>query len=73
MDVLLNHWQLIVWCLAGVVLLALASRLLLKLCGVVVVPDNSVGIVTKKFVLFGKHQRLPARRHRHRFTDQPGL
>jgi uncharacterized membrane protein YqiK len=59
MDVLLNHWQLIVGCLAGVVLLALASRLLLKLCGVVVVPDNSVGIVTKKFVLFGKHQRLP--------------
>src|SRR6201996_1564646 len=59
MDVLLNHWQLIVSCLAGVVLLAVASGLILKLFGVVVVPDNSVGIVTKKFVLFGNNRRLP--------------
>jgi uncharacterized membrane protein YqiK len=31
-----------------------------RLFGVVIVPDDSVGTITKKFVLFGAHRELPA-------------
>jgi uncharacterized membrane protein YqiK len=34
----------------------------LALCGVILVPDDSVGVMTKKFVIFGKNRRLPAGR-----------
>jgi len=36
-----------------------ARRQLLRIIGVVVVPDNTVGLVTKKFVLWGEHKDLP--------------
>jgi uncharacterized membrane protein YqiK len=58
MDILFQHWHLI----GGVALALLAfllRRWLLWLCGVVIVPDDSIGAVTKKFVLFGKHRQLP--------------
>jgi uncharacterized membrane protein YqiK len=45
--------------IAVIVVLALYHRPILWLFGVVVVPDNRVGIVTKKFTLFGAHRRLP--------------
>ncbi len=45
--------------IAVIVALALCHRGILWLFGVVVVPDNRIGIVTKKFTLFGAHQRLP--------------
>ena len=45
-----------------VVLLVLVYRQLLRLVGVVIVPDDSIGVVTKKFVLFGRHKDLPAGR-----------
>jgi uncharacterized membrane protein YqiK len=45
--------------IAGLVALAIFHRQILWLCGVVVVPDNRIGIVTKKFALFGSHRRLP--------------
>jgi len=41
------------------VLLLLCHRWILWLCGVVVVPDNRIGIVTKKFALFGTNRCLP--------------
>jgi uncharacterized membrane protein YqiK len=34
-------------------------RQILWLCGVIIIPDDSVGVVTKKFVLFGRNRRLP--------------
>ncbi len=42
-----------------VVLLASGFRWLLWLFGVIIIPDDSLGIVTKKFVLFGSQKTLP--------------
>ncbi len=58
MDVLFNHWRLWVVIVAAIVLLV-CYRFVLWLCGVIIVPDDSVGTVTKKFVLFGKNRSLP--------------
>src|SRR5215510_12123629 len=30
-----------------------------RLLGIVIVPDDSIGLVTKKFVLLGSHRELP--------------
>jgi len=54
----MGHWQLISIIVSSVIFLAL-YRVWLWLCGVHIVPDDSVGIVTKKFVLFGAHRTLP--------------
>ena len=43
----------------GIVALALAYRPVLWLCGIILVPNDSVGVVTKKFALFGTHRNLP--------------
>ena len=43
----------------GVILLALAYRQILWFCGVIMIPNDSVGVVTKKFSLFGQHRDLP--------------
>jgi uncharacterized membrane protein YqiK len=58
MDVLIDHWRLFSYVVLGGIFLAL-YRVWLWLCGVHIVPDDSVGIVTKKFVLFGAHRSLP--------------
>jgi uncharacterized membrane protein YqiK len=58
MDVLFNHWRLWVAIAVAIVLLV-CYRFVLWLCGVIIVPDDSVGMVTKKFVLFGSHRSLP--------------
>lgn len=34
-------------------------RKILWICGVIIVPDNMIGLVTKKFVLWGTHKDLP--------------
>ena len=49
-------WVLVL--VAGVVLL-IGYRLLLRLSGVVLVPDNGVGIVTRRFSLAKSHSTLP--------------
>ncbi len=41
-----------------VVGLCLAWKLILRLFGVVIIPDDSIGIVNKKFVLFGQNKTL---------------
>jgi uncharacterized membrane protein YqiK len=58
MDYVLDHWQLLA-ILGTAILLALLYRQVLWLCGVIIVRDDSIGVVTKKFVLVGKHRRLP--------------
>ena len=58
MDVLFDHWKIVVG-VAAVVLLLLCYKLVLWLFGVIIVRDDSIGVVTKKFVLFGKHRNLP--------------
>ena len=61
MDYLLNHFQIIAIVL-GVVIVLLCYRWVLALFGVILVPDDSIGVVTKKFVIVGKNRRLPAGR-----------
>jgi uncharacterized membrane protein YqiK len=61
MDYVLNHWRLIAVVL-GVLILLACYRWVLALCGVILVPDDSVGVMTKKFVILGKNRRLPAGR-----------
>jgi hypothetical protein len=61
MDYALNHWRLVAGVLVAVILL-LCYRFVLYLFGVIIVPDDSVGVMTKKFVLVGKNRRLPAGR-----------
>ncbi len=42
-----------------VVALIAARHWVLLVCGVRIIPDDSMGLVTKKFVLFGRQRRLP--------------
>jgi uncharacterized membrane protein YqiK len=58
MDYMDHHWLLIasLIVLLGVIIF---HRLILRLFGVIVVPDNSIGVSTKKFVLVGRNRRLP--------------
>src|SRR6201990_3717432 len=50
------HPKLIIF--GAVVILLAAYRPILWLCGVIMVPDDSIGVVTKKLA-FGKHRQLP--------------
>ena len=56
--VLVANWHTVAVVVAALILLIL-YRQVLWLFGVVIVPDDSIGVVTKKFVLFGAHRRLP--------------
>ena len=55
------------WTIGSIALLAIALliilvfyRIVVRLFGIVIVPEDSVGIVNKKFVLFGHNKTLPA-------------
>ena len=56
MDLWHEHTYLILF--VAFILLLAAYRPILWLCGVVMVPDDSIGVVTKKFS-HGKHRELP--------------
>ncbi|MFH0873948.1 MAG: SPFH domain-containing protein, partial [Candidatus Komeilibacteria bacterium] len=43
----------------AVLILVLSGRLWLRLFGVVIIPEDSVGVVNKKFVIFGANRTLP--------------
>lgn len=53
-SILLTWW----WVLAIVLVLA-CYKVVLRFFGMVIIPDDSIGLVTKKFVLFGKNKDLP--------------
>src|SRR4249919_3777688 len=60
---LLTQIQDHLWLVFGVValiVLVLAWKLVARLFGIIIIPDDSIGLVTKKFVLFGSHRDLPA-------------
>jgi uncharacterized membrane protein YqiK len=57
LDIWFAHQRLIIT--IGLILLALAYRQILWLCGVIIVPNDSIGVVTKKFTVFGAHRNLP--------------
>jgi uncharacterized membrane protein YqiK len=56
-DIWFAHEGLII--AVALILLALAYRQILWLCGVIVIPNDSIGVVTKKFAAFGAHRNLP--------------
>ena len=58
MDFITSHLGLLIGGVA--VLLALVlHRLVLRLFGMVSIPEDAIGVVTKKFVLFGTNKALP--------------
>lgn len=52
---LLNYW----WIFVVVLCLVLYKFILRFLFGMVIVPEDKIGLVTKKFVLFGEFKELP--------------
>lgn len=55
MDVLIGYW----WVLLILLSLLLYKIILRVFFGMVIVPENRIGLVTKKFVLFGSNRELP--------------
>lgn len=54
LDFMSNYW----W--VGAILLALLSyKLIFRLFGIVIIPEDKIGLVTKKFVLVGTNKSLP--------------
>jgi uncharacterized membrane protein YqiK len=47
------------WWVLLAVLLLVGYKLVLKLFGIIIIPEDKIGLVTKKFVLFGKNKTLP--------------
>jgi uncharacterized membrane protein YqiK len=45
--------------IAAILLLLVCYRLILRVFGVIIIPKNTIGIVNKKFVLFGSNKTLP--------------
>ena len=57
-DFMINYW----WILVILFSLILYKFILRFLFGMVIVPENKIGLVTKKFVLVGSNRELPAGR-----------
>lgn len=47
------------WWVGVIILLLVLYKLIFRLLGIVIVPEDKIGLVTKKFVLFGAHRQLP--------------
>ncbi len=47
------------WWVLPLIALIAAYRLILRVVGVVVIPNDQIGVVNKKFVLFGRNRTLP--------------
>jgi uncharacterized membrane protein YqiK len=57
-----NHFESLIqywWILFILLCLVLYKYILRFLFGMVIVPEDRIGLVTKKFVLFGEHKELP--------------
>ena len=58
----LSHesWMLVLWIVVGLLCILFYKFILRVFFGMVIVPEDRIGLVTKKFVLFGKDKELPA-------------
>ena len=54
LELMLRFW----WVIAIVALIA-GRELVLRVFGVVIIPEDSIGIVNKKFVVVGKNRTMP--------------
>src|SRR6516164_4421466 len=50
----LQYWWVLV-----IILALILYKLVFRLLGIIVVPEDRIGLVTKKFVLVGKNRELP--------------
>ena len=57
MSYIVDYWWVII-----PVLLLIFYKLLFRLFGIIIIPEDKIGLVTKKFVLFGSNKELPAGR-----------
>lgn len=57
MNYILSYWWVII-----PILLLIFYKLLFRLFGIIIIPEDKIGLVTKKFVLFGDKKELPAGR-----------
>ncbi|MDP2385659.1 MAG: flotillin family protein, partial [Bacteroidota bacterium] len=57
MDKMLQYW----WVLIPIFCL-IFYKLIFRLFGIIIIPEDKIGLVTKKFVLFGANKELPAGR-----------
>src|ERR1700741_363802 len=57
MNYILAYWWVII-----PVLLLICYKLIFRLFGIIIIPEDKIGLVTKKFVLFGANKELPAGR-----------
>ena len=55
MEINSSIWFIVV----PLIILLIFYRLVFRLFGVVIIPENKIGLVTKKFVLFGSNKSLP--------------
>lgn len=58
MSLLMTYW----WIAIPIVLIALYKIILRILFGMIIIPEDRIGLVTKKFVLFGEFKELPDNR-----------
>ncbi len=56
---LLWHLRWIIPVVMALIVLA-CYKIVLRLFGVVIIPEDSIGMVTKKFVIFGANKRMPS-------------
>jgi uncharacterized membrane protein YqiK len=57
-ELFLSYW----WILLIILCLVLSKLIARLFLGMVIVPEDKIGLVTKKFVLFGKYKELPGGR-----------
>ncbi len=50
------------WLAIALIVLIVFFRPILQLMGVVIIPEDRIGLVTKKFVIFGQYKELPSGR-----------
>lgn len=50
------------WWIGLIILLLVMYKLVFRLLGIIIIPEDKIGLVTKKFVLFGSNKELPAGR-----------
>lgn len=58
MNYLINYW----WIAIPIVMILLYKIILRILFGMIIIPEDRIGLVTKKFVLFGEHKAMPDNR-----------
>lgn len=54
METILHYW----W-VGVIVLMLILYKLIFRLLGIIIIPEDKIGLVTKKFVLFGSNRELP--------------